>query len=112
MIATITISAEELEKLKKLPNIANVIYNEDASVVRLVQESELRDYLKATDAKLWEQLLRSWTEEKILKEFAEFVDFVVRDTKQTILLNDSLEDSLDSIFELAFRDFSNAYNRY
>lgn len=112
MIATITISAEELEELKKLPNIANVIYNEDASVVRLVRESELRDYLKTMDAKLWEQLLKSWTEEKILKEFAEFVDFVVGDTKQTIMLSDSLEDGLDSIFEIAFRDFSKAYNRY
>ena len=111
MIATITISAEELEELKKLPNIANVIYNEDASVVRLVRESELRDYLKTTDAKLWEQLLKSWTEEKILKEFAEYVDFVIGDTKQTIMLSDSIEDSLDSIFELAFRDFSRTYNR-
>ena len=112
MIATITISAEELEELKKLPNIANVIYNEDASVVRLVRESELRDYLKTTDTKLWGQLLKSWTEEKILKEFAEYVDFVVGDNKQTILLGDLLEDSLDSIFGLAFRDFSRTYNRY
>lgn len=112
MIATINISVKELEELKKLPNIANVIYNEDASVVRLVRESELRDYLKTTDAKLWEQLLKSWTEEKIIKEFAEYVDLVIGDNKQTILLSDSLEDSLDSIFELAFRDFSRTYNRY
>jgi len=48
MIATINISVKELEELKKLPNITNVIYNEDASVVRLVRESELRDYLKTT----------------------------------------------------------------